>query len=372
MAERAPDRIHAQPDALQPGGRGARSNVSGRYLPTTREPYHDGWDNPDDPPARPLRTVLIADKAKTIVSRHNSPDISFQASINPYQGCEHGCIYCYARPTHARFDLSPGLDFESRIFWKPEAATLLEAEFARPRYAPVPIVIGGNTDPYQPAEREKEITRGLLKVFLKYRHPVMLITKGALVARDLDLLGELARMDLARAAVSVTTLDRKLARQMEPRAATPERRLWAIEQLAKAGVPVTIMTAPVVPGLTEHELEALLERGRDAGATSAGYVLLRLPLEIADLFKEWLATSRPDAAARVMSLMRQSRGGKDYDSRWGVRQTGQGPMAQLIARRFRKACERLGLNQMRTELRTDLFIRPPDPRKQDARQGSLF
>ncbi len=360
MAERAPDRIHALPDAMQPGGRGARSNVAGRYEPAAREFYADGWDRPDDPPARPLRTVLMPERPKRIVSRHNSPDISFEASINPYQGCEHGCIYCYARPSHAYWGLSPGLDFESRIFFKPDAAALLEAEFARPRYRPAPIVIGGNTDPYQPAEREKGITRALLKVFLKHRHPVMLITKSALIARDLDILGPLAALGLARVAVSVTTLDRKLAREMEPRAATPERRLWAIGQLTGAGVPATIMTAPVVPGLTEHEIEKLLERGAQAGATSAGYVLLRLPLEIADLFKEWLATSRPDAAARVMSLMRQSRGGKDYDSRWGVRQRGTGPHAELIAKRFRAACKRYGLNQERTSLRTDLFVRPGD------------
>jgi len=367
MSERRPNRINALPDPLQPGGRGARSNVAGRYEPATREIFHDGWDSPNDPPIRPLRTVLIPEKPKTIVSRHNSPDISFEASINPYQGCEHGCIYCYARPSHAFWGLSPGLDFESRIFFKPDAARLLEEEFARPRYTPVPIVIGGNTDPYQPAERDKEITRSLLKVFLKRRHPVLLITKSALIARDLDLLQQLAAQRLTRVAVSVTTLDRTLARQMEPRAATPERRIWAIEQLTKAGVPVTIMTAPIVPGLTEHEVERLLERGAEAGATSAAYVLLRLPNEIADLFKEWLATSRPDAAARVMSLMRQSSGGKDYDSRWGVRQRGTGPMAQLIARRFRKACERLGLNEEREKLRTDLFIRPAD-----SSQLSLF
>lgn len=357
--ERHPDRVNALPDALQPRGRGARSNVSGRFLPDSREPFHDGWEAEDPDPPR-LRTRLIPEHPKAIVSRNNSPDISFDRSINPYQGCEHGCIYCYARPSHAYWDLSPGLDFESRIFFKPDAARLLEAEFARPRYRPVPIVIGGNTDPYQPAERDKQITRSLLKVFLKHRHPVLLITKSALIARDLDLIGPLAELGLVKTAVSVTTLDRALARDMEPRAATPERRLWAIRQLAAAGAPVTIMTAPVVPGLTDHELERLLEAGAEAGARSAAYVLLRLPMEIADLFKEWLATSRPEAAGRVMSLMRQSRGGKDYDSRWAVRQRGTGPHAQLVARRFRAACARYGLNRMKTELRTDLFLKPED------------
>ncbi len=346
------------PEALRPGGRGARSNIAGRFEPDARQIFHDGWDSGDEP--KRLRTILTPDHPKSIVSTNNSPDISFDRSINPYQGCEHGCIYCYARPSHAYWGLSPGLDFESRIFFKPDAAKLLEAAFARPRYRPVPIVIGGNTDPYQPAERDKEITRGLLKVFLKHRHPVLLITKNALIVRDLDLLAPLAAQGLVRAAVSVTTLDRKLARDMEPRAATPERRLWAIEQLSKAGVPVTIMTAPIVPGLTEHEIEALLERGAAAGALSAAYVLLRLPMEIAPLFKEWLATTRPDAAARVMSLMRQSRGGRDYDSDWGARQRGTGPMAQLISRRFHAACRRLGLNKERTAVRTDLFVKPAD------------
>lgn len=360
MPERHPDRGKALPDPLQPGGRGSRSNTTGRFEPNAYEPFDDGWRDSDAPPPR-LHTRLHAEHPKKIISRNKSPDISFNQSINPYQGCEHGCIYCYARPSHAYWGLSPGLDFESRIFFKPTAAKLLEQEFSAKSYVPQTIVIGANTDPYQPAERELGLMRELLKVFLKTKHPVSVITKSALITRDLDLWGALAEQNLARAAVSVTTLDRKLARDMEPRCATPEKRLGAIEALSRAGVPVTVMNAPLIPALNDHEIDAVLKRAREAGATSAAYVLLRLPHEIKDLFREWLATTRPDAAAHVMSLVRQSRGGKDYDSRWGVRQKGTGAYAEMIGKRFRAAVRRHGFNQDRTPLRTDLFERPLQP-----------
>lgn len=367
MSERNPDRRKALPDAIQPRGRGARSNVSGRFEPNGYEPFDDGWREDDGDPPK-LHTRIHAEHPKRIISRNNSPDISFSQSINPYQGCEHGCIYCYARPSHAYWGLSPGLDFESRIFFKPDAADLLKKEFAAPNYRPSTIVIGANTDPYQPAEREFGLMRKMLPVFTKTRHPVSVITKSALVTRDIDMWAELARQDLARVAVSVTTLDRKLARDMEPRAATPDKRLKAIEALSKAGVPVTVMVAPIVPALTDSEIEPILKAAREAGATSAAYVMLRLPREIADLFKEWLATTRPDAADHVMSLMRQMRGGRDYDSRWSVRQRGTGPYADLIAKRFRAALRRYDYNQDRRPLRTDLF----EPPERDGAQPRLL
>lgn len=298
-------------------------------------------------------------KSRSIIAHNESPDVGFSASINPYRGCSHGCIYCFARPAHAYLGHSPGIEFESQIYFKPEAARLLEAEFSNSRYRPEPIHIGGDTDVYQPAERKLGITRSVLEVMSRYRHPISIITKSALILRDLDLLGALAEQGLVRAAISVTTLDRKLARAMEPRAATPDKRLQAIEGLASAGVPVSVMFAPVIPGLNDHELEAVLERAADAGATGAGYVMLRLPLEIADLFQEWLCEERPDRARRVMSLMRSVRGGRDYDSAWGRRMSGEGPFASLVADRFRKARVRFGYDEDRSPLRTDLFRRPP-------------
>jgi len=360
MPERQPDRRNALPDAIQPRGRGARSNVSGRFEPDAYEPFDDGWRANDEKPPK-LRTRLIPEKPKQIISRNASPDISFDQSINPYQGCEHGCVYCYARPSHAYWGLSPGLDFESRIFVKPNAAVLLRAELSAKGYKPKPIVVGANTDPYQPVEREQALMRDLLAVFAETRHPVSAITKSALITRDIDYWAELARQGLAKIAVSITTLDRSLARQMEPRAATPARRLDAVAALSEAGVPVTVMTAPVVPGLTDHEIEPLLKAAREAGAVNAAYVLLRLPLEIADLFKEWLATARPDATSKVMSLMRQMRGGKDYDSRWGVRQRGAGPYAALIHKRYRAALTRYGYPGSGDPLRIDLFEPPARP-----------
>ncbi|XBQ16361.1 MAG: PA0069 family radical SAM protein [Oceanicaulis sp.] len=342
------------------------SNATGRFERERREPFDDGW--PAEEAAPKLKTTLIRDGARTILTTNDSPDISFNRSINPYRGCEHGCIYCYARPSHAYWGYSAGLDFESKIFFKPQAPELLEKTFRKRNYVVEPILIGANTDPYQPVERELRLTRRLLETCLKYRHPVSLITKNAGVMRDLDVLGELASLGLAKAAMSITTLDRKLARSMEPRTSTPARRLEAVRALTEAGVPVTVMTAPIITGLTCHEIEALLEASAEAGAVHAGYVLLRLPLEVRDLFVEWLKAERPGAAEKVMSLVRQTRGGKDYDARWNVRGVGEGPIAELIAKRFRNAARKHGLDRARPKLRCDLFERPLET---DA-QMSLF
>lgn len=339
-------------------GRGARSNASGRYEAQVREAFDDGWTAEDAEPAQ-LRTTLSAEKARKIITSNDSPDVGFSKSINPYRGCEHGCIYCYARPAHAYMGLSPGLDFESQLFFKPEAAKLLEKELSSPRYRPEFIHIGGNTDPYQPIERTTRLTRSVLEVLERFGHPFTIITKSALILRDLDILGAMGRRNLCRVAISVTSMDRKLARSMEPRAATPERRIGAIKALASAGVPVTVMFAPAIPGLNDHELEAVLERAAEAGASGAGYVALRLPLEIKDLFEEWLATDYPDRAARVMSLVRQMRGGAAYDSEWGKRMTGEGPIAQLMSHRFRAAKRRLGLDARFGELDLSQFKVPP-------------
>lgn len=339
-------------------GRGAVSNASGRFESMSREDFDDGWTELDEAPA-PLRTTLTAEKARVIIARNESPDVGFDRSINPYRGCEHGCIYCFARPTHAYMGLSPGLDFESRLYFKPEAARLLERELSKPGYVPEMIHMGANTDPYQPQERRLRITRQVLEVLARYRHPVSVLTKSALVARDIDILGPMAADGLARAAISVTTLDRSLARAMEPRAATPERRLWAIRQLTAAGIPTTVMFAPVIPGLNDHEMEAVLQRAAEAGASGAGYVMLRLPLEIKDLFREWLDEARPDRAARVMSLVRQMRGGRDYDAQWGKRMKGEGPIADVTRRRFEIAKRRFGLDAERTALDVTRFEVPP-------------
>lgn len=344
-------------------GRGARSNATGRFEPETVQPFDDGWTD-QDAEAAPLRTTLTAEHARTIIARNTSPDIGFDRSINPYKGCEHGCIYCYARPSHAYMGLSPGLDFESRLFWKPEAARLLEQELTKPRYVCKRIHIGGNTDPYQPVEREQKSTRGVLEVLQRFRHPFSIITKSVLIARDADILGPMGRDGLASAFVSITTLDRGLARAMEPRASTPAKRLEAISRLAEAGVPVGVGFAPVIPGLNDHELEAVLEAAAKAGATTAMYVTLRLPLEIKDLFREWLADARPDRAARVMSLIRQTRGGRDYDPDWNTRMKGTGPVADLIATRFRAAVKRYGLEAPRHLLDESQFRVPADARPQ--------
>ena len=344
-------------------GRGAVSNASGRYESQVREAFDDGW-TADDAEAAPLRTTLTPEHARTIIARNTSPDIGFDRSINPYKGCEHGCIYCYARPSHAWMGLSPGLDFESRIFFKPEAARLLEQELLKPRYVCKRIHIGGNTDPYQPIERETRSTRSILEVMQRFNQPFSIITKSVLIARDADILGPMGKAGLASAFVSITTLDRKLARAMEPRASTPAKRLEAISRLAEAGCPVGVGFAPVIPGLNDHEMESVLEAAAKAGATTAMYVTLRLPLEIKDLFREWLAENRPDRAARVMSLIRQTRGGKDYDADWSQRMKGTGPIAELLSVRFKAAIKRYGLDGPRHQLDESRFRVPADARPQ--------
>jgi DNA repair photolyase len=339
-------------------GRGARSNATGRFEALAREAFDDGWTPEDVEPAR-LATTVTAEKAKTIITRNTSPDIGFNASINPYRGCEHGCVYCYARPAHAYMGLSPGLDFESKLFFKPHAARLLEAELSRPSYVPETIHVGGNTDPYQPQERRLRVTRGLIEVMNRFNQPFSIITKSALILRDLDLLAPMAERGLVRVAISITTLDRKLARSMEPRAATPERRIETVKRLAEAGVPVVVMFAPAIPGLNDHEMEAVLERAAAAGAKGAGYVVLRLPLEIKDLFAEWLKSDHPDRSGRVLSLVRQMRGGKDYDAQWGTRMVGAGPFAAIIGARFKVALRRYGLERGRFAMDLNQFRVPP-------------
>jgi DNA repair photolyase len=343
-------------------GRGATSNATGRFETERREAFDDGWEALAGLEA--LRTDVRIEVARSIITTNQSPDISFDQSINAYRGCEHGCVYCYARPTHAYLGHSAGLDFETQLYAKTNAAGLLEAELAAPGYQPKTIALGTNTDPYQPIERRFAITRQILAVLERTRHPVGIVTKSVLVTRDIDLLSRMAGDGLAKVALSITTLDRGLARRMEPRASTPERRLDAIRQLSAAGVPAAVMVAPIVPSLTDAEIEGILEAARDAGATEAGYVLLRLPLEIKELFTEWLAENAPDRASRVMAIMRSMRGGKDYDSRWHVRQKGTGPYAALIAQRFGLALKRLGLNRRRERLRTDLFEPPVLPGQQ--------
>ncbi|MGH6949959.1 MAG: PA0069 family radical SAM protein [Vitreimonas sp.] len=313
-------------------------------------------------------TIVTPELAKTIISTNQSPDISFDRSINPYRGCEHGCIYCYARPNHAYVGLSPGLDFETKLFVKANAAELLEQEFSKPSYRPCTIMMGGVTDIYQPIERGYGVTRSILEVMERWRHPVALITKSQLVLRDIDILARLAERGLAKAAISVTTLDRRIARVMEPRAAAPHRRIEAMRMLAQAGVPTTVMVAPIVPAINDCEIEGILEECAKAGASAAGYVVLRLPLEIKDLFREWLGQHFPDRAARVMALVRQMRNGRDYDSEWGKRQKGEGPYAKLIADRFAKAVRRLGLDKPRLQLDCSQFRRPLEA----GGQGDLF
>jgi DNA repair photolyase len=346
----------AELDAERRRGRGALSNASGRFEGERREAFDDGWESLAELEA--LRTEVRDEPARSIITRNDSPDISFDRSINPYRGCEHGCIYCYARPTHCYLGHSAGLDFETKLYAKPGAAALLERELAHPRYEPRTIALGTNTDPYQPIERERRITRAVLEVLERAQHPVGIVTKSALVTRDLDILSRMAAKGLAKVAISVTTLDRKVARKMEPRAATPPRRLEAIRQLAEAGVPTAVMVAPIVPALTDSETEQILAAAREAGAREAGYVLLRLPLELKELFRQWLEAEFPDRADRVINILRSMHGGKDYVSAFGIRQRGQGPYADQIAARFRLAARRLGFNSERMPLRNDLFQRP--------------
>ena len=337
-------------------GRGAGINPSGRYEPFARSAFDDGWNSLEDLPA--FKTEVQVEKPKTIITRNASPDISFDRSINPYRGCEHGCVYCFARPSHAYMGLSPGLDFEAKLFAKPNAAKLLEQELAKPRYQVRSIAIGTNTDPYQPIEKRYGLMREILEVLEAANHPVGIVTKSALVTRDIDILSRMAKKGLARVALSVTTMDRRLARAMEPRAATPDKRLDAIRALSDAGIPTMLMTAPIIPGLTDSEIERLLEAGATAGAKEAGYVLLRLPLEVSPLFKDWLLRHYPDRYRHVLSLLRSMRDGKDYDAEWGKRMRGTGPYAHQIKRRFDLATKRLGLNLDRQPLRTDLFTPP--------------
>jgi DNA repair photolyase len=346
-------------DSERRRGRGARSNRAGRYESELREAFDDGWESLAE--LAPFKTEVARETARSIIATNDSPDVGFDQSINPYRGCEHGCIYCYARPTHAYLGHSPGLDFETRLYAKVNAAELLERELAEPRYQPKVIALGAVTDPYQPIEREHRITRAVLEVLDRASHPVGIVTKSALVVRDVDILARMAERGLAKVAISVTTLDPTVARKMEPRAATPPRRLEAIRQLAAACVPVGVMAAPIVPAINDSEIESILAAARDAGATEAGYVLLRLPLELKELFREWLATEFPDRAGRVINTLRSMHGGKDYVAAFGVRQRGQGPYAEQIATRFRLAVKRLGLNQRHLKLRTDLFRRPIAP-----------
>ena len=340
-------------------GRGAASNDSGRFEAERRMPFDDGWGSADAEPV-PLTTILTVDSTRTIIARNDSPDIGFDRSINPYRGCEHGCIYCYARPSHAFLGLSPGLDFESRIFYKPEAAALLAAELRKKGYSCRPIALGSNTDPYQPVERRLCVTRSILEVLRDFRHPVTIVSKSALIQRDIDILAAMAKERLASVTISVTTLDRSLARRMEPRASTPERRLETITALAGAGIPTGVLSAPMIPALNDNEMEQILERARVAGATSAGYTMLRLPLELKSMFKEWLEQHFPDKAAHVLSLVAQSHGGRLYDSTWSKRMTGTGPYAEMLRLRFERACRKLGFGQRSTSpLGTSLFRPPP-------------
>jgi DNA repair photolyase len=322
-------------------GRGATANPQCRYAAERRELFDDGWFG--DEPLPPLETRVEIDASRTVVSFNQSPDIPFDRSVNPYRGCEHGCIYCYARPSHAYLGLSPGLDFESRLFRKPNAAAQLERELAAPSYRPATLVLGANTDPYQPIERHYEITRSLLQVLNHCYHPVTITTKSALILRDLDLLRPLAERRLAAVLISITTLDRGLARRLEPRAAAPERRLEVMQELARAGVPVGVLVSPLIPGLTDPDLERILDLSAQAGASRAGTILIRLPLEVAGLFEDWLRAHFPDRAERVLGLIRQCRDGRLNDPEFGSRMRGTGPIAELLAQRFRLAARRLGL-----------------------------
>ena len=338
-------------------GRGAVSSPHNRFDPRTREHVDDGWWRQDEPES--VVTVLTPEQARTIISRNTSPDIPFDRSINAYRGCEHGCIYCYARPTHAYIDLSPGLDFETRITFKPNAAELLEQELAKPGYVVQPIAMGTNTDPYQPVERQLGITRALLEVLLRYKHPVTITTKGGGIERDFDLIAQLARLNLVAVGVSITTLDNHLKRIMEPRATSPARRLELIRGLHALGVPVAVMAAPIIPFINDAELENIVESAAAAGARSAAYIVVRLPLEVAGMFRDWLDVHFPDRAGKVMHIINDMRGGKDYDARFGTRMRGEGVFAQLLHQRFASVLRRTGLDsKARQPLATTLFAPP--------------
>jgi DNA repair photolyase len=338
-------------------GRGALSQPPGRFEAREVVGVDDGWTH--ELPPDSVATSVQPEAAKSVITRNTSPDIAFDRSINPYRGCEHGCVYCYARPSHAYVGLSPGLDFETKLFYKARAAERLEAELARPRYTPAPIMLGANTDPYQPIEKRLAVTRSILELLARHRHPVSIVTKGALILRDLDLLADLARDRLVAVMVSLTTLDEDLKRRLEPRAASARARLAVIRALRANGVPVGTLVAPVIPALTDHEMESLLEAAAEAGAQCAGYVVLRLPQELADLFREWLAAHYPQRAAHVMSRVHAIRAGRDNDPCFGTRMKGQGVDAQLLGRRFEVACRRLGLEKrLRPDLDSTRFRRP--------------
>ena len=340
-------------------GRGATLNPEGRFENNEREFFDDGWNTPlEEAPGRP-RTIVTIERAKSIISRNESPDIPFTQSINPYRGCEHGCIYCYARPSHAYLNLSPGLDFETRLFAKTNAAELLQTELARQGYACDCITIGANTDPYQPVEREWKVTRSILEVLSACNHPCAIITKNAMVERDLDILAPMAAKNLVQVYISVTTLDHEIARRMEPRASAPARRIEAIRRLAQAGVPAGVMVAPVVPFLTDSGIEAVLEAAREAGADRAGYTLMRLPWEVKDLFKDWLEHNFPLKAEHVMSRVRHMRGGRENDPNFGSRMRGAGELAALLSKRFDMACRRLELNHVRRGPLDTTKFKPP-------------
>lgn len=346
--------------------RGALSNPEGRFEIKNHEEYDDGWHfSEEEEPLSPLETTFIPELAKSIISRNDSPDLCFEQSINPYRGCEHGCIYCYARPSHSYVNLSPGIDFETKIFHKPDAEKLLEKELNKPKYECKVIVLGANTDPYQPAESKFKTTRHLLDVLNRYQHPVSIITKSALIERDIDILSEMAKHHLVSVAISLTTLKIDLKRTLEPRTSSPQARLRAIRKLTEASIPVRVMAAPMIPMINDMELEHILELSAAAGALNASYVLIRLPHEVKDLFKEWLATHFPDRAEHVMSIIRQMRGGKEYDATYGSRMSGEGQFATLLEHRFRLACKRYKLNTIRSApLDTTRFKRPEQPSPQ--------
>lgn len=341
-------------------GRGALSNPSGRFDKSNREEVDDGWYREEE--SASVAQSVQPDRARSVISTNDSPDVGFEYSINPYRGCEHGCVYCFARPSHAYMDLSPGLDFETKLFYKDDAAQILEAQLAKRGYVPKPIALGINTDGYQPIERSLKVTRSILEVLARTRHPVSIITKSALVVRDLDLLRQMARHRLVSVMLSITSLSAEIKRTLEPRTASPQARLRAMKELADAGVPVGVMVAPVIPAITDHEMEGILAAAAGAGASTAGYVLLRLPYEVKDLFREWLAVHYPDRARHVMSLIHQAREGRDNDPEFGSRMRGTGPYAELLRSRFELATRKLGLNaaRIRLELDTSLF-RPPAP-----------
>jgi DNA repair photolyase len=342
-------------------GRGVSSNVAGRFDSLTVEQWHDGWY--EDEIVENLNETVLPDRARSVITSNNSPDVGFDVSINPYRGCSHGCIYCFARPTHAYLGLSPGLDFETKLFYKADAASILEAELAKPKYVCKTIALGINTDGYQPLEKRLQITRGILSVLARCRHPVTIVTKSALILRDIDLLADLAKDQLVSVMLSVTSLSSEIKRTLEPRTASPQARLRVIQQLSEAGIPVGVLVAPVIPAITDHEMEDILSAARDAGAARAGYVLLRLPHELKILFRDWLAEHYPDRAKHVMSLINQASGGKDYDSEFGTRMRGTGPYAELLRTRFELAKRKLGFAAAgeRYELNTKLFKAPkPD------------